>query len=93
MGAESSVRPQAVPFEAEGFGHIQHNGRGKYVLGTGKFDDFFPRMALDIGGVDNGEPPAVQPLVGDIVKAVKGGGSGALIGFIIGHEAPEIVGT
>ena len=93
MGAEIAVWPQPVPFNADRFRHIQHNRRGKHVLGAGELDNFFAGVALNIGSVDNGEPAGIQPLVGDIVEALKGCRCGALVGFVVGHQPPKIIGT
>jgi hypothetical protein len=61
-------------------------------VGAGQRDECGPRVLLDVGGVDDGEPPGGEPLAGDVVQRLERLGGDRLVVLVVGEHGPELVG-
>src|SRR5262245_44724171 len=52
-------------------------------------DERLARLALHVGGIDDGEPPAPEPLFGYVAKRVEGVRGRRLVALIVGDETTE----
>lgn len=96
-GDDAAVDPGAVgaggvPLGADLLGQVQDDGDGQHVVAARQVDQLTAALALDAGGVDDGEPSGGQPLAGDVVEHVEGVGAGALVVLVVGDQAAAEVG-
>jgi AhpD family alkylhydroperoxidase len=66
VGAEGSLVPRAVPLVADLLGQVQHDGHRQAVVLAGQFHQRLAGLGLDIGGVDDRQPPVPEAYLGFI---------------------------
>ena len=58
---------------------------------TGKSDQLASCLRLDVGGVDDGEQPGVQPLADDELQHLEGRLARRLVVLVVGHQPAAMV--
>ncbi len=87
-----AVGAGGVPLGADLLGQVEDDGDGQHVVAARQVDQLTAALALDAGGVDDGEPAGGEPLAGDVVEHVEGVGAGALVVLVVGDQAAAEVG-
>ena len=62
VGAEVAVVREPVALLADRLGQVQHDGDRQAVVLPGQLDQRLAGLGLDVGGVDDRQPPQGQPL-------------------------------
>jgi hypothetical protein len=91
VGAEVAVGPLGVACGAKAFGHREHDRHRQHVVLAGQLHDRLAGFALGVGGVDDGDPPGLEPFGRDIVQRVERRCRCRLVVFVVGDQAPEEV--
>jgi hypothetical protein len=85
--AEVAVRAAGVARRADLAGKVEHDGDREQVVVADDLRQGLARLALDVGGVDDGQPPAAQAPADDLVQDGERVLAGALVVRVVGHQA------
>ncbi len=69
-GVHVAVRARRVALDRQALRHVEHDRDWQDVVVAGELDQLGTVLPLDVGGVDDGEPPGTQPGRGDVVQDV-----------------------
>src|SRR5262249_53867277 len=69
---EGAVGPRAIALDADPLRQVEDDGDGNTVVLARESDERLARRGLDVGRVDDGQPPSRKPLGGNVVQDVKG---------------------
>lgn len=92
LSAKGPLRPCLIALYANVDTGIEDNGDGQGVPLASQCDPAFAIRRADIGCVDNGQLPVLQPLASDLAYQIECIAGDALIGFTIGNESAAIIG-
>ena len=84
--AEVAVRPDPVARLAHLLSDVEHDRHGYDVVAPRQLDQRLACARLDVGCVDDGEPPRCQALGSDEVQHLEGIRRGALIVLVVGDQ-------
>ena len=85
--AEVPVRAAGVARRADLARQVEHDGDREQVVLADDLHQRLARLALDVGGVDDGQPPTAQPPAGDLVQDGERVLARALVVRVVGHQA------
>ena len=88
----AEIAPGVVPLLAGLLGHVQHDGHGQGVEAPGQLDERLAGLGLHIGGVDDREFAASQPLGSDEMQRLESVPGRALVGLVVADHGAEGVG-
>ena len=74
------------------FGQVQHDGDREAVVLAGQCDQRLAGLGLDVGGVDDSQPPEGEALGGDEVQDLEGVVRDRLIVLVVADHSPAGVG-
>ena len=73
-------------------GQVEHDRDRQHVVLAGQRDQRLAGLGLHVGGVDDGQPPARQPLAGDEVQHLERVVGRGLVVLVVGDQAAAEVG-
>ena len=86
VGTEGAIRSRRVALDAQRLGDVEHDRHREQVVRAGERQQRRPRLALHVGGVDDGQPAAAQPAARDLVQHRERVLGRALVVRVVGHE-------
>ena len=90
--AEVPVGPVPVPLLADPLGHVEDDRHRQAVVLPGQLDQRLAGLGLDVGGVDDRQPPQGEPLAGDEPEHLEGVPGDGLVVLVVRDHRPAGVG-
>ena len=87
-GPKSRSGRGPVPLVADPLGQVEHDGHRQAVILPGQLDQRLAGLGLDVGGVDDRQPPQGQPLAGDEPEHLEGVLGDGLVVLVVADHRP-----
>jgi hypothetical protein len=90
--SEVALGAVPIPIMTEPLRHVEHDRKGETVMLPCDRHQRRPRLGLDVGRIDNGEPAEREAFADDVVEQLEGVARGGLIVLVVADHAAASVG-